>query len=194
MLIVALPETPQQPDLPNVETERDLLTSLFPGPRHTLREGAAATVESVSQQLGTHAWAHFSCHGQQQLDSPSDGGLLLHDGMLAIKQLTTQQQHGEFAFLSACKTAVGGINLPDEVITLAAALRFAGWRHVIGTLWSVPDNTAADITTDVYEALAQHSELRPANAAQALHAAVVRQRDASPERPSAWAPFIHAGA
>jgi tetratricopeptide (TPR) repeat protein/CHAT domain-containing protein len=192
VLIVAMPQTPGQPDLPNVGTERDLLTSLFPGPRHTLREGTAATVESVSEQLGKHAWAHFSCHGHQQLDAPSDGGLLLHDGMLAIKQLTTQQQ-GEFAFLAACKTAVGGIDLPDEAITLTAALRFAGWRHVIGTLWSVPDNTAAAITADVYDALAVHSELRPANAAHALHAAVIRQRDASPECPSAWAPFIHAG-
>ncbi|KAG2755051.1 hypothetical protein P692DRAFT_20827477, partial [Suillus brevipes Sb2] len=39
-----------------------------------------------------------------------------------------------FAFLSACETAVGNVYTPDEVIHLAAALRFAGVNSVVGTL------------------------------------------------------------
>ncbi|KAG1742803.1 hypothetical protein EDB19DRAFT_1700425 [Suillus lakei] len=39
----------------------------------------------------------------------------------------------EFAFLSACHTAVGDEQTPDEVIHLAAGLQFSGFKSVIGT-------------------------------------------------------------
>jgi CHAT domain-containing protein len=162
-------------------------------PRHTLIKGPAATHDTIRAQLRKHAWAHFSCHGDQQLDDPSQGGLLLYDGILTIAELANEQYSGEFAFLSACKTAVGGVQVPDEAISLAAALHYTGWRHVIGTLWSVEDDAAADITADVYHRLADNGEMRPHAAAQALHDAVRRQRDATPGQPTIWAPFIHAG-
>jgi CHAT domain-containing protein len=53
--------------------------------------------------------------------------------------VTADEHQGEFVFLSACKTAIGGVHILDEAITLAAALQHAGWRHVIATLWSVLD-------------------------------------------------------
>jgi CHAT domain-containing protein len=40
----------------------------------------------------------------------------------------------EFAFLSACHTAVGGKKTPDEVIHLAAGFQFSGLKSVVGTL------------------------------------------------------------
>jgi tetratricopeptide (TPR) repeat protein len=193
LLIVAMPDTPGQPPLPNAARERDLLTDLFAAPRHTLTEGPEATRDSVLTHLRTHAWAHFSCHGDQLLDDPSQGGLLLHDDMLTVTELANSRYRGEFAFLSACKTAIGGVQIPDEALTLAAALQYTGWRHVIGTLWSVLDETAADVATEVYTAIARNGELRPERAAQALHAAVLRQRDAATGRPSNWAPFVHIG-
>jgi tetratricopeptide (TPR) repeat protein len=193
MLIVAMPETPGQPPLPNAARERDQLTRLFATPRHTLAEGGDATHDSVLAHLRTHAWAHFSCHADQQLDDPSQGGLLLHDRLLTVNELANSQYRGEFAFLSACKTAVGGVRVPDEALTLAAALQYTGWRHVIGTLWLVWDDAAANVASDVYNAIAHQGELRPDRAAQALHAAVLRQRDATPDGPGRWAPFIHIG-
>ncbi len=32
-----------------------------------------------------------------------------------------------------------GIRVPDEAITLAAALQIAGYQHVIATLWQISD-------------------------------------------------------
>jgi hypothetical protein len=43
--------------------------------------------------------------------------------------------YAEFAFLSACHTADGDEETPDEVIHLAAGLQFSGFKSVIGTLW-----------------------------------------------------------
>ncbi|KAG0699085.1 CHAT domain-containing protein [Suillus ampliporus] len=56
----------------------------------------------------------------------------------------------EFAFLSACHTAVGDEETPDEVIHLAAGLQFSGFKSVIGTLWVVDDDVAKHVVEAFY--------------------------------------------
>jgi CHAT domain-containing protein len=192
ILVVALEETPGQPSLGDVTRERELVASLFPG-RHTLLDGAAATWQAVRDELPRHRWAHFSCHGGQDLTDPSQGGLLLYDRLLTIADIGTTRYRGEFAFLSACMTATGGIKLPDEAITLAAALHYAGYRHVIGTLWSVDDQTAADVAESVYGELTTTGKFEPGRSAHALHTAIRGIRDLGGVPPSAWVPFTHTG-
>jgi hypothetical protein len=192
MLVVALPETPGEVPLTDVTRERELLTALFAGHR-TLLEGAAATSQAVREELPRHRWAHFSCHGGQNLADPSQGGLLLYDRLLSIATISAGRYRGEFAFLSACMTATGGLDLPDEAITLVAALHYTGYRHVIGTLWSVYDSTAADMAETVYKELTSTGQFEPAGSALALHNAVRALRDNALLPPSAWAPFIHTG-
>ncbi|MBE1484382.1 CHAT domain-containing protein [Plantactinospora soyae] len=190
MLFVGLPETPGQAPLPNVATEHELLAGLLPG-RLTSLIGDRATRERVLRTLPAHAWVHFACHGDQNLDDPSSGALLVHDGPLTVTNLGALQYAGEFAYLSGCKTAVGGVRLPDEAITLAAALHYTGFRHVIATLWSVRDETAAQVAADVYAVLVRNGGLDPRLAAQALHHAIRELRRQA--GPSAWTPFIHIG-
>jgi len=192
MLIVAVPDIPNEVPLANVTRERDLLASLFAG-HHTLLEGEAASWEAVRSELPRHRWAHFSCHGGQNLAEPSRGGLLLHDRLLTTADISTGHHRGEFAFLSACMTATGGVTLPDEAITLAAALHYTGYRHVIGTLWSVYDETAADVAQAVYADLMSSGRFEPTRSAGALHGAIRRLRDVKHLSPSAWAPFTHTG-
>jgi hypothetical protein len=192
MLFVGMPTTPAQADLPNVAVEDAITGRLFAG-RRTRLSGPTATRESVLADLRRHSWVHFACHGEQNLDDPSRGGVLVHDGALTVTDLSSQQYHGEFAYLSGCKTAVGGVSLPDEAITLAAALHYTGYRHVIATLWSVFDAQAARVAEDVYTDLVHHGELRADDAAPALHRAVHRLREAFPDRPSVWTPFAHTG-
>ncbi len=40
-----------------------------------------------------------------------------HATYLTVADISADQHHGEFAFLSACKTAIGGMSLPDEDLT-----------------------------------------------------------------------------
>lgn len=193
LLIVAVGEAPGQPSLRSVARERDALVRLFPGDRHTLLDERAATPEVVGRELALHRWVHFSCHGDQNLTDPSEGGLLLHSGMLTVADISARQFQGEFACLSACKTATGGVNLLDEAITLAAALHYTGYRHVVATLWSVDDADTADLLEALYTDLIAEGRFSPARAARALHAAVLAMRDANPDRPSVWTPFTHTG-
>lgn len=192
MLLVGMPETPHQEELPNVRREEKLITELF-ADRCTPLIGEQATRDAVLANLLDHSWVHFACHGEQDLGDPSQGGILVHDGALTVTDLSSQQYRGDFAYLSGCKTAVGGANLPDEAVTLAAALHYTGYRHVIATLWSVWDEEAAQVSVDVYRAVVRDGVLHADGAAEALHRAVRRLRDRMPDRPSAWTPFAHTG-
>lgn len=193
MLVVALPDTPGQPPLHHVTDERDLLTTLFPRDRHTLLQGKEATRTRVSRELPSHRYAHFSCHGDQNLTQPLQGGLLLYDGMLTFADVITGHYHGEYAFLSACKTATGGLKLADEVVTIASALHYTGYRHVIASSWSVLGSKAANLAKAVYADLTSDGAFTPELAAWALHRAVRQLRDTHPDQPSVWMPFTHTG-
>jgi CHAT domain-containing protein len=124
--------------------------------------------------------------------------------------------------LSACETAVPGIELPDELIGLPGGLLQAGASGVIGSLWRVGDEATALLMRRFYrgwleEALEPAEALRRAqrwvrDATRADHAAEIPQlfADAAervPERlrpfwerarlhaaPVHWAAFVHVGA
>jgi CHAT domain-containing protein len=44
---------------------------------------------------------------------------------------------GFLAFLSACETARGSEDQPDQAMHLAAAMLFVGFKSVVATMWSV---------------------------------------------------------
>jgi CHAT domain-containing protein len=119
----------------------------------------------------------------------------VHDGLLTVADLRSfvPTLRGDFAFLSACKTAAGGVRLLDEALTVAAALHHLGYRRVVGTLWSVPDGPAARLSIDVYRQIIVAGRLDPAASAGALHRATRRLRERYAEHPSIWAPYLHIG-
>lgn len=192
LLFVGVPERPGMPLLPGASDDRELLAKRL-GPRCHVLFAEDATVAAVRAALPSHRWAHFSCHGQQDLTAPSMGGLGLWDGTLTVTGLSAQGHKGEFAFLAACQTATGGATLPNEAISLAAAIHYAGYRHVVATLWSAYDHAITEVTRMVYGDLAASGRLSPARSAGALHSAVRRLRDFDRKRPSWWTPFIHIG-
>jgi CHAT domain-containing protein len=166
---------------------------LFPTTARTTLRGVEATRVAVFEHLPQHRWVHFGCHGDQNLNSPSEGGLLLHDGVLTVADVSAGQFRGDFAGLAACKTAVGGVDLLDESITLAAALHYTGYRHVVAALWSVHDRTTATVFDDLYSALVENGRLHPERAAIELHRVVLALRDRAPLEPRRWTPFTHTG-
>ncbi|MFG2775098.1 CHAT domain-containing protein [Streptomyces sp. NPDC048350] len=189
---IAMPETPGQSDLPHVEREEQLLKALF-GADCTTLMGSDADRTTVRRELYRHRFAHFSCHATAHSTRPALGGMLLSDGLLSVGEIAADHRHREFAFLSACKTALGGLLLPDESMAMSSALHYTGYRHVIGTIWSVRDAVAADVAEGVYQHMRDGGVVHSARAPTALHQVVRRLRDASPDRPSHWMPFTHTG-
>jgi len=194
-LLVALPDTPGHPHLPGVSQEADGFAERFS--QALQLRGSHATVEATRNALnGCPSWAHFACHGIQDISDPSAGHLALYDGPLPIGEISHLHLAAtELAFLSACETSRGGAALADEAITLATAFRLAGYRHVIGTLWSISDKLAPAIADQVYKALALPcgTGIDAHNTAIALNAAVLTLRQRYADQPWFWAPYIHIG-
>jgi tetratricopeptide (TPR) repeat protein len=212
VMVVSMPHTPQNSELPGTIDEAALLHRLFPGKVILLhgplppddaaklatltggQESADATFERVCAVLPRCRWAHFACHATSDPINPSASGLLLADHQ--IRPLTVldlarlRLDKGELAFLSACATARTAPRLVDEAIHLAAALQLVGFRHVLATLWEIGDRPAVRIATDVYTTLAIHGAEA---AAWAMHLATGRRRNLDPDRPSSWAAHIHNG-
>jgi CHAT domain-containing protein len=196
LLVVSMPDTPGLPPLPGARREVADLTALsVPA---TVLDGDRATHDSVSRALLEHAWAHFACHAGQDLKRPSRSRLFLHDHarrpltVLDVSRLRVA--HGEFAFLSACATARGGADLPDEALHMGTGLQLAGYQHVIATLWQVKDTIAAEVSAQVYRRLRVHGAgLNPARTATALHTAIRGLRHRYRDDPILWASHIHIG-
>jgi CHAT domain-containing protein len=98
----------------------------------------AAKLQEVAEALPRANIVHLACHGVQDLADPLNSGFCLGDGKLTVLELMDVKLHHPFlAFLSACETAKGDKNQPDQAIHLAAAMLFCGFRSVVATMWCV---------------------------------------------------------
>jgi hypothetical protein len=192
LLFVNVPNLPGQVPIHNA-AEQSALFDAFPDNRRTVLDRDEATPEAVSAALPKYRWVHFSCHGDQDLNDPVRGGLQLRDGTLTVEMIASGQFHGDFAGLSACKTAVGGLALLDEAITLGSALHYTGYRHVVAALWSVDNKASAEVFGYLYRTIATDGRLIPDQAPRALHEVIRRMRDRRPDWPHLWTPFTHIG-
>jgi tetratricopeptide (TPR) repeat protein len=198
LLVLALrdqpPYAPELRPLPGAGKEAEALGRRFPG-RHTVNLDEDATCEKTLSLLASHSCVHFACHAGQDLADPGAGALYLYDRPLRVSDLARLDlPSAELAVLSACQTALGGTELPNEAIHLAGALLLGNFRNVVSTLWTVGDDTAPQITDEVYEIVADPElGIDASRTAYALHEAVDRARRRQPYRPVGWASYVHFG-
>jgi tetratricopeptide (TPR) repeat protein len=183
-LVVAVPRPPGLKPLQGIERELASLDQSFSDWVSLVDE--EATKAAILQNLGRFRYLHAACRA---VHGPS-GGLWPYDwqdaSSLGVPDLVAER--GELAFLSACTTTAATLEGLDEVVTLAAALHFGGWRHAIATQWISGDAAAAGVAEDFYA----HS-LALIDPARALRDAVLQQRDLAPMMPSVWAAYMHIG-
>ncbi|KAF9773989.1 hypothetical protein IL306_008084 [Fusarium sp. DS 682] len=167
---------------------------------------------------------HFAGHGVTHPSEPLESQLLLEDwkqepftvASLLDAKLTSNPPF--LAYLSACGTSeVLDDTSVDESIHLANACQLAGFRHVIGTLWTVDDGLSVDMAKKTYEFLRAESRrvegITDQSVSRGLHCATralrdqwlnkegmgrVRPRGAvldnnSKMRSPLWAPYVHFG-
>ncbi|KAF8992887.1 CHAT domain-containing protein [Cyathus striatus] len=141
-----------------------------------------ASREEVLRLMRSHKWIHFACHGFQHPTQPFHSYFLLHnEEPLTLRDLVhAELPNAEFAFLSACHTATGDLEkTPDEMIHLAAAMQFIGFRSVVGTLWDMTDVDGPVITEAFYKSMLKDgwggADFR--NSAVALNEVTRKMRD-----------------
>jgi CHAT domain-containing protein len=80
---------------------------------------------------------HLACHGIQD-GNPLKSAIMLKDGDLTIEDIMRLSlPQAVLAVLSACQTAKGDKNMPDQAVHIAASMLFCGFKSVIGTMWYV---------------------------------------------------------
>ncbi|KAG2108795.1 CHAT domain-containing protein [Suillus cothurnatus] len=136
-----------------VDSELELVHKLVPATAKRITiSGDTATRAGALQALEENTWVHLACHGKQDPMQPYDSHFVMKDEHLTLLNIMEKDiPHAEFAFLSACHTAVGDDKTPDEVIHLAAGLQFSGFKSVIGTLWEVNNAVAKHVVEAFYK-------------------------------------------
>ena len=178
ILTVAQPSTPYATPIPNTEDEVKLVQGLAGGINVVSLNNEEATVESVLQTMRDTDWIHVACHGKQETCEPMKSGLFLHDKILELSEIIRcTLPRADFAFLSACQTALGDEGIAGESVHLAAGMFMAGYRGVIATMWSIKDKDAPKVAEDVYKSILKDGRSNRKDAAHALHDAVKRLRE-----------------
>jgi CHAT domain-containing protein len=139
VLLIAQPNASGFDTLPNTTIEADEISGLLP-PTALILPGQSPSYDlTVGQTLDAcpqSSILHLACHGQQDSEDALESGFFLRDGKLTVSALMQLNlPDAFFAFLSACESAKGDVKQPDEVISLSAAMMFAGFKSVIGTMW-----------------------------------------------------------
>ena len=137
---------------------------------------------------------HLATHGQ--FSSQADNTFLLTwDERINVKdldQLLQAREGGdlspiELLILSACQTATGD---KRAVLGLAGVAVRSGARSTLATLWSVQDQSTADVMSLFYENLSTSG----VNKAEALRQAQLSLlRSSQYQHPFYWAPFVLVG-
>ncbi|KAF5360190.1 hypothetical protein D9758_011355 [Tetrapyrgos nigripes] len=178
VLIISQPATPGLSCLPGTEEEVKVIQK-YMQPKHSCHlNHTKALIATVRSKMSKHEIVHLTCHGIQDLKNPLDSTFALYDGRLKLQDLMSLSlEKAELTFLSACQTAAGDENLPEEAVHLTAGMLAIGYLSVIATMWSIRDRDAPKVANKVYESLLGHrGELETCNprqsAAYALHVAV----------------------
>jgi len=159
-----------------------------------------ATPTAVLARLPDHRFAHIVCHGILEPGKPFESSFKLHGGerLLLLDIVRSQLPDAEFAFLSACHTAeLTEESISDEVLHLAAAMQFCGFRSVVGTMWAMADKDGQGLARDFYSSVfsdttqgARYYE----RTAEALRDAVVKLRRRRKTTLERWVNYVHYGA
>jgi CHAT domain-containing protein len=98
----------------------------------------STTIEETSKVMQVASIVHLACHGIQDTIDATQSGFCLGDGRLTItKWMELNLENAFLAFLSACETAKGNQEQPNQTMHLAAAMFFSGFKSVVATMWYV---------------------------------------------------------
>jgi CHAT domain-containing protein len=138
-IVAGCRDAPGMSRLHNVQEEIDVTVDRFvKGSAHVLNKSRLNTsfedLLTAIDQENAHV-LHLACHGVQASNS-LQSAFLLSDGRLTIEHIMRLRlPRAVLAFLSACQTAKGSEDQPDQAVHLAASMLFCGFRSVVGTMW-----------------------------------------------------------
>ena len=146
--------------LPAARQEVEGIAAMF-GDRAVSYLGADATEERVKAIGRDVRYIHFACHGLLDEGVPLNSALALtipekpganqDNGLLQAWEIFEQLRiNADLVTLSACETGLGTEMGGEGLIGLTRAFQYAGARSVLASLWSVADESTAELMNRFY--------------------------------------------
>lgn len=180
--------------LPASEQETRNIRSAYP--QAALHMGKDAKEELLFTKGGEQRVLHLATHGKVISGNPDQSFLVLASKDGSPTKLTRGEILSKLALpntrlvtLSACQTALNDPGEDSQVNSLADAFWSKGARSVIGSLWSVPDQSTSEFMTRYYQELAKGKE--HAEAFQTAQKSLFS--NAPTAHPYFWSGFIYWG-
>jgi CHAT domain-containing protein len=151
------------------------------------------------RDLRSYRVVHFATHGLLNAERPQFTGVVLSlvgnrgnsDGFLRTDEIFNLKLSSPLVILSACETGLGREKKGEGVIGLTRAFMYAGAPTVGVSLWSVADDSTANLMTDFYKGLLNKNGTTPAAAMRAAAQNMIAGKKYS--APFYWAPFVLVG-
>ncbi|HLO00770.1 MAG TPA: CHAT domain-containing tetratricopeptide repeat protein [Pyrinomonadaceae bacterium] len=142
---------------------------------------------------------HIATHGLLNAERPQFTGVVLslvgnksEDGFLRTDEVFNLRLGSPLVMLSACETGLGKEKRGEGVMGLTRAFMYAGAPTVGVSLWSVADNSTAELMTNFYKRLlVPTGSSAPAAAMREAQLTMIAGKKYS--APFYWAPFVLVG-
>lgn len=128
------------------------------------------------------AGANAAWQGEPMVSAQEDGILTAYE----VSQLDLSNT--ELVVLSACDTGLGDIQGDEGVFGLQRALKLAGVKYIIMSLWNVKDRQSMEFMTSFYHSWLEEKEDIPSAFQSAQQK--LRAQYATPFNPFLWAGFV----
>ena len=175
-------------DLPQARAEVLYSANLMRGQSFMAEEATEENFKEVSKKAGI---IHLASHAIINDEDPMYSKIVFasakdndEDGLLYTYELYNMNMNAQLVCLSACNTGFGNLQSGEGVVSLARGFMYAGVPNVMMSLWSVPDNSTAEIIKVFYEEID-----RGKGKADALRAAKLKyllNADANTSGPYYW--------
>jgi len=124
-------------------------------------ESGAVDVDNFVRILGEARMLHLSCHGVFEPEAPLDSGLTVGPPAapqrITAKELLALDARLDLIVANACESSRVRIASGEDHLGIQRALLYLS-KHVVGTLWPVEDDTAAQFAKALHRELAKGSD------------------------------------
>jgi CHAT domain-containing protein len=187
--------------LPGTRREGEAVVALVgAGQSKLIVDFAATRAAAESDEMSQYRYVLFATHGLIDSQNPKLSALVLslvdehgqpQDGYLRAYQIFNLNLPAEVVVLSACQTGLGKQVRGEGLVSLTRGFMYAGAKHVVVSLWSVNDDSTAELMARFYGGMLKEGK-RPAEALRAAQIAMLTQSKRW-RSPYYWAPFVLQG-
>lgn len=188
------------PRLPHTRDEAEAIRAHDPSA--VLVSGLGARKEvALGELLERSSHIHLATHASFDASAPERSALIFSlfdrrgcpiDGSLSLPQIYDLRLSAELVVLSACDTALGEEIRGEGLVGLTQGFLYAGAERVVAGLWSVDDDSTAELMGHFYDHLFDRG-LSPAAALRSAQLDMLHQPRELWREPQHWAGFLVQG-